>query len=130
MSDKPSVEDRLAAFFSSTDEPEQQAAPERQAQPEPPVQAQPEPEQAPIEASAEPAEATDEVALPQDLDELAAAWGVDVAKLYDIQVPITDASGRPTKVKLGEWKDSYQESAKLRELRTAEQARVQEVLQA
>ena len=130
MSDKPSVEDRLAAFFGAADEPEQQAAPERQAPPEPPVQAQPEPEQAPIEASAEPAEAADEVALPQDLDELAAAWGVDVAKLYDIQVPITDASGRPAKVKLGEWKDGYQESAKLRELRAVEQVRVQEVLQA
>ena len=128
MSDKPSVEDRLAAFFAQTDEQEQpqaQAAPAPQPEPEAP----PEPV-AQIEGADVAPEPEAAAEVPQDLDELAAAWGVDVAKLYDIKVPITDADGKPVKVKLGEWKDGYQESAKLAALRQAEQARLQAVAQA
>jgi hypothetical protein len=131
MSDKPSVEERLAAFFAQTDEPEREpavaAAPAPAPEPEPELPAEPvaQVEGADVVADTEPA-----TELPQDLEELAAAWNVDVARLYDIKVPITDADGKPVKVKLGEWKDGYQESAKLQALRQAEQARLQAVQEA
>lgn len=140
METKPSVTDRLSAWISAEEapppEPVKQAVDyvEEEEAAEPVVQqAEAETPDAP-EVATESEEEAVEIATLQDL---AQHLNVDVADLYNIRLPVTGADGRQ-EISLGEWKDGFQEVAKVKKLEAeiqqqrqafeTERAQVQELL--
>lgn len=140
MENKPSVTDRLSNWLDTQDAP----PPEPVAQ-KPVPQAEeyddaPEPVAAPEVAQDAPepvAESEDEAVEIATLQDLAQHLNVDVADLYNIRLPVTGPEGRQ-EISLGEWKDGYQEVAKVRKIEAEitqqrqqfeqERAQVQELL--
>ena len=138
MDEKPSINDRLSAFLEEPKEAPPQAAAEApqvaeyEDAPDDAAQAQAAPEAA-TEATEDDSEAV-EIGTLQDLAE---HLQIDVADLYNIRLPVTGPDGRQ-EVSLGEWKDGYQEVAKVKKLESEvaqqrqqfeqERAQVQELL--
>lgn len=110
-----SAEDRMRAFVAQeTGEvtQEQARSDDGKFTAEPPVATEQPPaeepaEQPPEEAEEQPAEEEVEEVTIGNLDQLAEYLEADVADLYAIKVPMTDANGERVEVSIGEWKDSY-----------------------
>lgn len=120
----PQILDRISAVLAESDAPaaedsatgpgEAGGAP---AAPQAPPEAGEEEKagEAPTDApAAEEAEGEAETVEIGTLGELAEHLGVEVGDLYDIRVPVTGADGQSAEISLGEWKDGYQASDKLR----------------
>lgn len=138
MDEKPSINDRLSAFLEEPKEAPPPAAAEApqaaeyEDAPDDAPQAQAAPE-TPTEAAEDDSDAV-EIGTLQDLAE---HLQIDVADLYNIRLPVTGPDGRQ-EVSLGEWKDGYQEVAKVKRLESEvaqqraqfeqERAQVQELL--
>lgn len=112
MAEQASVEDRLSAFLQA-EEPEEAVAPTEPAA-EPEAVAEEVPEDAVEETEEQEVveeESTDDDAIEvSSLGELAEHLGIEVADLYALHIPVTDADGKKVDVSLGEWKDSFQSS--------------------
>lgn len=132
---KPSIEDRLSSILNPQPEPAKKVA-EKPAAP-PVVEPEPEVQEAAAASSEGAVEGADAVAeeadaesstwFPERLEDLAEAGGWDVADLYKVKVKVSGPDGKPVEVPLGEWKDSYQQSAQLTALRQAEKAKTEEM---
>lgn len=140
MERAPSVIDRLNAWQEPAPEEPKQQAPVAEYDDEPadePV--------APVAQREEPAEqpSTDGIEVEEEaveigtLQDLAQHLNVDVADLYNIRLPVTGPDGRQ-EVSLGEWKDGFQEVARVKKIEAeiteqrqkfeTERAQVQEML--
>ena len=138
MAEKPSIEQRLAAALN----PQPAAEPEKAPKAAPAPQAA-EPAPAPVEADdytpsvagvvegeeAEPEAADGPSWFPERLEDIAEAGGWNVADLYKVLIKVNGPDGRPTEVSLGEWKDSYQQSAHLAALKETEKRRSEELIE-
>lgn len=121
------IEQRLAAVLTQPEPVQQGVAAPQVAQERAPEVVQPEAAAEPVAApqaaqETEPAAAEEEAAtwFPERLEDIAEAGGWDVADLYKVRLKVTGPDGKPAEVTLGEWKDSYQQSAQLDAIRRAE----------
>jgi hypothetical protein len=125
----PTIEQRLGAILNPAPAPAEKATAAPQAAPaqeadddyKPSTAGALEGDQA---APDEPAEAAGGEGpatwMPERLEDIAEAGGWDIADLYKIKIKVNGPDGRPVEVPIGEWKDSYQQSAQLDAIRRAE----------
>jgi len=113
-----SVEDRIAGFLEAEEAPQQETAPVQKQEQEQEVATEQDEETK--ESDAE--ETADVVSNDEEVEEiqiasvqqLAEHLGTDVSELYNLTLPVTGADGQKHEVALGEWKDSYQASEKVK----------------
>lgn len=103
------IEDRIGALLERTDErfrDEPDATPAEEIEEEEIEQEEEEGEE-PTKAE----ESDEEEVAVSTIGELAEHLGVEVADLYGIKIPVTAADGSKKEVSIGEWKDSFRETA-------------------
>lgn len=122
------VEDRIASYLEAEEAPvaeqKQEEAPAEEEAPEVVAEADDGQETA-TEATEAATEEVEEVQIGT-WQELADHLETDVAELYNLTIPVTGADGQKQEVALGEYKDSYQASEKIK----AEQAEMVQAKQA
>jgi len=121
MNEQPqSVEERIVGYLEAeegetTQQPAEQSEAQQEQETAPEKAEETKDGEETVEATTE-GEETEEVEEVQiaSVQELAEHLGTDVAELYNLTLPVTGADGQKHEVALGEWKDSYQASEKVK----------------